>query len=117
MPVATPTASGTLTTLQSGVSSAANGTALDLTGAQSAVVEISGTYANITANFEPSTDASTYFAVALQQMSATTPIYVAAATATGLYILRDIGGIVALRARTTIGAASGSMTVKGVAGY
>ena len=50
-------------------------------------------------------------------MSATTVTYVAAATATGLYILRDIGGIVALRARTTIGAVSGSMTVKGVAGY
>ena len=93
MPVATRTAAGALTTLQS------------------------GTYTNITANFEASVDGSTFFGVALQQMSATTPTYVAAATATGLYILRDIGGIVALRARTTIGAVSGSMTVKGVAGY
>lgn len=50
-------------------------------------------------------------------MSATTPTYVAVAAATGLYILRDIGGIVALRARTTVATPTGTMTVKGVAGY
>lgn len=104
-----------ITTLQSAVSAAANGATMDTTEGRAVVLEISGTFTGITANFEASIDGGTsWFAVALQQLSASTPTYTAAATAAGLYQLKDSHGINAMRARTTVSTPTGSMTVRGV---
>lgn len=115
MPVATRL--GTLTTLQAAQASAADGTALDITDATAVLVEITGTYTNITANFEVSADGgTTWHAVSLATLSSTTLSRVAAATAVGLYRLEHAGGANRLRARTTVASPTGSMTVKAL-GY
>lgn len=112
MPVATRLTA--LTTLQAAVAIAANGTALDITDASKVVVEVSGTYTNITANFEASVDGTNFHSVSLATLSSTTLARLAAATAVGLYLLENAGGLTRFRARTTIGAATGTMTVKAV---
>jgi hypothetical protein len=112
-----PTASrlGAVATLQNAVATAVNGTALDITDAASVIVEISGTYTNITANFEASIDGgTTWFGVSLATLSSTTRARLAAATAVGLYLLENAGGLNSFRARTTIGAATGTMTVRAI---
>ncbi len=105
-----------LTTLQSAVAVAADGTALNCEDATGAVVEISGTFSGITANFEASVDGgTTYHSVALLQLGSTSSAKVAAATATGHYRLSDAAGITQLRARTTVATPTGTMTVKAAA--
>lgn len=106
---------GTVTTLQNAQGGAANGTALDITDAVGVIVEISGTYTAITANFEASIDGGlTWNSVSLATLSSTTRARLAAATATGLYLLENAGGLTSFRARTTIGSPTGSMTVKAI---
>jgi hypothetical protein len=114
MPVATRF--GTITTIQSAQAGAANGTALDITDATRVVVEVSGTYTSITANFEGSIDGgTTYNSISLATLSSTTLARVAAATAVGLYLMENAGGLTHIRARTTVSSPTGSMTVKAIA--
>lgn len=104
-----------LTTLQNAAAGAANGTALDITDAAQVVVEVSGTFTNITANFEASIDGGlTWNSVSLRQMSSTTSARLAAATAAGLYLLENANGLTSFRARTTVSSPTGSMTVRAV---
>lgn len=113
MPIATRF--GSLTTLQAAQAGAANGTALDATEAEQIIVEVSGTYTNITANFEGSIDGgTTWNSVSLATLSSLTRARLAAATAVGLYLMENAAGLTTFRARTTIGAATGSMTVKAI---
>jgi hypothetical protein len=106
-----------ITVLQNAQAAAANGTAMDASDATELMVEVSGTYTNITANFEASIDGgSTWHSISLLQVSSLTSARIAAATAVGLYRLETAKGINAFRARTTIGAATGAMTVKAVSG-
>jgi hypothetical protein len=113
MPIATRL--GSLTTLQSAQNGAANGTALDVTDASAVIVEVSGTYTNMTANFEASVDGGTIWdSVSLATLSSTTRARVAAATAVGLYLLENTNGLTSFRARTTVASPTGSMTVKAI---
>lgn len=113
MPVSTKL--GTLTTLQAAQAAADNGTALDITEAVSVVVEVSGTYTNMTANFEASIDGgTTWFSVSLATLSSTTRARIAAATAVGLYLLENANGLSGLRARTTVASPTGAMTVRAI---
>lgn len=111
----TATRLGALTTLQAAVNTAVNGTALDITDASQVVVEVSGTYTNITANCEASVDGgTTWFSVTLATLSSVTRARLAALVANGLYLLENADGLTTFRARTTIGAVTGTMTVKAV---
>src|SRR5678816_83811 len=101
---------GALTTLQNAVAAAANGAALPVSEAAQVLAEISGTYTNITVNWEGSADGTNFFAI--QAMPLATRTFAATATATGLYLIPDAGGLVSVRARTTIGSVTGTMTVK-----
>lgn len=102
--------------LQAAQTAAANGTDIDITDASQLVVEVSGTYTNITANFEASIDGGTsWHSVSLATLSSTTRARVAAATAVGLYLLENANGLNRFRARTTVSGPTGSMTVKAVA--
>lgn len=113
MPVSTRL--GTSTTLQAAQAGAANGASLDITEAVSVIVEISGTYTAITANFEASLDGGlTWNSVSLATLSSTTRARLAAAVANGLYLLENAGGLSTFRARTTIGSPTGTMTVKAI---
>ena len=106
---------GTLTTLQSAQAGAANGTSLDISEAVSLLVEITGTYTGLTANFEASLDGgTTWNSVALLQLSSTSLARATGATANGLYLLENIRGMTAFRARTTASNPTGSMTVKAI---
>jgi len=116
MPVSTRL--GAITALQTAQAGAANGTALDITDAVSLIIEISGTYTNMTANFEASIDGgATWFSVSLATLASTTRARVAAATATGLYLLENAGGLTSFRARTTVASPTGSMTVRAVSSF
>lgn len=104
---------GAIVALQAAQAAAANGSVLDITDASTVVVEVSGTYTAITANFEASIDAgTTWFGVSLATLASTTQARVAAATATGLYRLENANGLNAFRARTTVSSPTGSMTVR-----
>lgn len=101
-----------LTVLQNAQTGAGNGSTVDCSAYDRTAFVISGTYTNITANFEISYDGgTTFFALSVLNSAGTA---VTTATATGIYrIPADTpGGVV--RARTTIGAATGSMTVNAV---
>lgn len=101
--------------MQAAQAGAANGTSLDATDAEQVIVEISGTYTNITANFEGSIDGgTTWNAVTLATLASVTRARLAAATAVGLYLMENAAGLTHFRARTTIGAATGSITVKAI---
>lgn len=101
---------GTLTTLQNAQAGAANGTALDVTDATEVWFEISGTFTNITANFEAAIDGGTVFS----PVAVMTPAGTRASTATaaGLYSLADGASITTVRVRTTVATPTGSMTVR-----
>lgn len=104
-----------LAALQTAQAGAANGATLDITDAASVIVEVSGTYTNITANFEASIDGGlTWFSVSLATLSSTTRARLAAATATGLYLLENAGGLTSFRTRTTVASPTGSMTVRAI---
>ncbi len=107
-----------VTTLQAAQAAAANGTALDVSNASNVIVEISGTYTGITANFEASIDGGTVWnSVSLATLSSTTRARLAAGIANGLYLLENAGGLSSFRARTTVSDPTGSMTVKVVTSY
>jgi len=115
MPVAQTV--GPITILQNAVVIAANGASLDVRSGTTLMVEISGTYTNVTANFEASIDGgTTWWAVALATLNSTTLVRTLTAATNGLYRLEDCGGLTHFRARTTIGAATGTMTVKAIVG-
>lgn len=101
---------GALTTLQSAATGAADGTALDVTNAVGAVFEVSGTYTNLTVNWEGSVDGTNYWSIGVAPL--TTKTLATTATATGLYQLANVAGLTHARARITAGAATGSITVK-----
>lgn len=103
---------GELVTLQAAATGAANGTALDVTNAVGAVFEVSGTFTNLTVNWEASVDGgTTWWGVGVGPL--TTRTLATTTTATGLYLLANVAGLTHVRARITAGAATGSMTVKG----
>lgn len=113
MPVQTQL--GTVTDLQTAAATAINGVALDITDAVQVLVQVSGTYTNITANCEASIDGGTsYSSVTLATLSSVTRARLAALIANGLYLLENADGLTHFRARTTIGAVTGTMTVKAV---
>ena len=113
--MATAGRTSALVTLQNNVSTAANGVAMDITSAEELKVEISGTYTNVTCNFECSVDAGvSWQAISLSQVSATTPTRLSAAVANGVYHLENALGYNRFRARITVGAATGGMTVKAI---
>lgn len=101
---------GELTTLQAAATGAANGTALDVTNAVGAVFEVSGTYTNLTVNWEASVDGSTWWSVGVGPL--TTRTLATTATTTGLYLLANVAGLTSVRARITAAGPTGSMTVK-----
>lgn len=102
---------GELTTLQNAAAGAANGTALDVTNAVGVVFEVSGTFTNLTVNWEGSVDGgSTYWSIGVAPL--TTKTLATTATATGLYLFANVAGLTHARARITAGAATGSITVK-----
>lgn len=106
---------GALATLQNAQAAAANGTAVDITDAVSIIVEISGTYTAITANFEASIDGGvTWGGVSLATLASVTRARIAAATAVGLYLLENAGGLTTFRARTTVSSPTGTMTVRAI---
>lgn len=105
---------GAVTALQSAQDAADDGTEITITDAVSLIVEVSGTYTGITANFEASIDGAAWFAVSLATLASTTRARVAAATATGLYLLENAGGLTAFRARTTVSSPTGAMTVRAI---
>jgi hypothetical protein len=63
---------GELTTLQAAATGAANGTALDVTNAVGAVFEVSGTYTNLTVNWEASVDGATWWGVGVGPLTTRT---------------------------------------------
>ena len=101
---------GDLVTLQAAAAGAANGTALDVTNAVGVVFEVSGTYTNLTVNWEASVDGSTWWAVGVGPL--TTRTLATTATTTGLYLLANVAGLTSVRARITAAGPTGSMTVK-----
>ena len=102
---------GELATIQNGATGAANGTALEMTNAVGAVFEISGTFTNLTANWEASVDGgATWWSVGAVPL--TTRSRAATATATGLYLLDNVAGLTHVRARITAAGPTGSMTVR-----
>jgi hypothetical protein len=108
----------TLTTLQNAQAGAANGVAMDISEARAVIVEISGTYTGITANFEGSIDGgTTWFNVSLAQLASLTLVRLAAATAAGFYFLENASGMNAFRARTTVATPTGAMTVRAISSY
>ncbi len=113
--MAVSTRLGAVTTLQNAQAGAANGIALDIADALSVVVEITGTFTGITANFEGSIDGgTTWHLVSLATLSSTTRARVTGGTATGLYLLENAGGFNSFRARTTVATPTGSMTVRAI---
>lgn len=106
---------GELKTLQDAATGAANGTALDMTDAVGALFEVTGAFTNLTVNWEGSVDGATWHTLAVAALSSTTRARATTATATGLYLLESAPGLSRVRARVTAGAATGSITVKGVA--
>jgi hypothetical protein len=103
---------GELKTLQSAAAGAANGSALDVSDAVGALFEVSGTYTNLTVNWEGTVDGTNYHALAVAALSSTTRARATTATATGLYLLESAPGLAAVRARITAAGPTGSMTVK-----
>lgn len=113
MPVVTQL--GAVTNLQTAVATAIDGVVLDITDATQVLVQVSGTYTNITANCEASIDGGTVWnSVTLATLSSVTRARLAALIANGLYLLENADGITHFRARTTIGAVTGTMTVKAI---
>lgn len=99
-------------TLQDGVSTAVDGSVLSTVDAAAVLVQISGTFTNITANFEGSLDGETFTAVPLRVPAGT---LASTATAVGFYRLEDCRGLTGFRARTTVGSVTGTMTVQAIA--
>lgn len=97
-------------TLQSAQAAAADGESCPLLGCRYLTVQITGTYTGITANFEGTLDGVTWAAVALTP-AATGTSPAATATANGLYYLAGNALMRAFRARTTVAAPTGSMTI------
>lgn len=109
---------GAVTVLQNAVVIAADGVALDISGASNVFVEISGTHTNVAANFEVSIDGgTTWWPVFLADLNNATFTRIKATLSgvNGLYRLEDAAGLSHFRARTTIGAATGTMTVRALA--
>jgi hypothetical protein len=113
--MATATRVGALTTLQNAQAGAANGLAFDISNAMRLTVEVSGTFSGITANFEASVDGgTTWNLVALESRGVVPIVNTLTAIAAGLYVLVDARGVNRFRARTTVSAPTGSMTVKAI---
>jgi hypothetical protein len=86
---------------------------LDITDSQSAILEASGTYTGITANFEGSIDSGvTWYPITLITLANTAGVRVSTATNNGLYFLEYARPMNAFRARTTVATPTGNMTVR-----
>lgn len=104
---------GQVVVLQDAATGAADGAALDVTNAVGVLFEVSGTFTNLTVNWEASLDGgATWWSVGVAPL--TTKTLAATATATGLYLLANVAGLTNVRTRITAGAATGSLTVKAV---
>ena len=102
---------GELVTLQNAAAGAANGAALDVTNAVGVIFEVSGTFTNLTVNWEGSVDGgATYWSLGVAPL--TTKTLATTATATGLYQLVNVAGLTHVRTRITAAGPTGSMTVK-----
>jgi len=111
MPVSTRLSA--IIVLQNAAAGAANGAMIDITDSASAIVELSGTYTGITANFEASIDSGvTWWPIALNTLSNPSGVRTATATANGLYFLEYARPMNAFRARTTVATPTGAMTVR-----
>jgi hypothetical protein len=99
--------------LQQAAAVATNGAMIDITDSASAIVEVSGTYTGITANFEASIDAGvTWYPVSLTVLTNASGVRAITATTNGLYFLEYARPMNAFRARTTVATPTGSMTVR-----
>ena len=99
--------------LQNATAAAANGIMIDITDSASAIVEVSGTYTGITANFEASIDAGvTWYPVSLTVLLNPAGTRTITANTNGLYFLEYARPMNAFRARTTVATPTGSMTVR-----
>jgi hypothetical protein len=102
---------GEITTLQTAEQAAADGESLDLSSASQALIEISGSFSGLTANFEGFMDGSIWFAaVMLKQDSQTN---VTTSTTTGFFRLTGAYGLSHLRVRTSGSTGAAGMTVQG----
>jgi hypothetical protein len=114
--MATSTRTGALTILQNNQTGAANGTIFDISNSMRVTVEVSGVFTGITCNFEASVDVGvTWQLVALEARSVIPVVNALTAIAPGLYVLVDARGVNRFRARTSVAAPTGAMTVKAIA--
>jgi hypothetical protein len=111
MPVSTRLSA--IAVLQNATASAANGIMIDITDSASAIVEVSGTYTGMTANFEGSIDAGlTWYPITLVTLSNPGGVRASTVTANGLYFLEYARPMNAFRARITVATPTGNMTVR-----
>jgi len=89
----------------------ANGSAVQLVGRKSAVIQTTGTFTGAV-NFEVVVGGSTWATVALADIGDTTRTRMTQTTTTGVYLLEDAGGVSQLRARLS-DYTGGSVTVYG----
>lgn len=103
-----------ITVLHTSAIVSAPGAMIDITDATSAVVELYGNAASVTANFEASLDAgATWHPVSLVQLSSLNQSRLAQATADGLYFLEYCRPLSQLRARIVVsGTPVRGMTVR-----
>jgi hypothetical protein len=105
-----PSAYSVTAKLQDAVSTAINGTAFDVSDAGSVTFQVIGTFTNITVNWEGTLDDTNWAAI---QMIKSDGTYAATATAVGVYRLPPDFALSQVRARTTIGSVTGSLSVIG----
>jgi hypothetical protein len=101
---------GELATLQTAQQGAADGASLDLSSASQALIEISGSFSGITANFEASLDGSIWFAVVVKKLDTLTDV--TTSTSTGFFRLIDNYGLSALRVRTSGSTGAAGLTAR-----
>ena len=100
-----------LVTMQAAATGTANGTSLQMSGFQMAMIQVEGISGD-TITFEATIDGSTWYAVAMVSPASTTRARATTATADGLYFLEPTAGLSQVRARiSTYGA--GTITVVG----
>jgi hypothetical protein len=106
-------ADATLTTLQNAVNTAVNGTTINLKGIKSLVVEVTGSFTGMTANFEVTIDDSSWVPVGFVPVSNPAGSYVTTATAPGMFTIPNMPAAYSqFRCRTTVSAPTNTMTVK-----
>lgn len=95
--------------LQSAAVATGNGTIYSLTGNDSAVFQVTGTFVG-TVTWEATVDGTNWGGVAVADLASTTRARALTSTAPGLFLLDSVGGIQSVRARVSAWT-SGAITV------